>query len=88
MLALVLLIAQADPKDYTDADLGLKWVAEKKEPSGFVVGGKNATALIKTLKEVNGRPVADLEKRTCGRGRRGRSAPGPASSARRRACSR
>jgi hypothetical protein len=62
MLALVLLIAQADPKDYTNADLGLKWVAEKKEPSGFIVGGKNPTALIKTLKEINGRPVADLEK--------------------------
>jgi hypothetical protein len=62
MLALVLLIAQADPKDYSDADLGLKWVSEKKEASGFIVGGKNPTALIKTLKEINGRPIADLEK--------------------------
>jgi hypothetical protein len=62
MLALLLLIAQADPKDYKDADLDLKWVAEKKEASGFIVGGKNPTALIKSLKEINGRPVADLEK--------------------------
>lgn len=34
----------------------------KKDPkTGFVVGGKNDTALIKTLKEINGRPIADLE---------------------------
>ena len=53
------------PKDYKDvdpADLGVKPVPEKKDSTtGFVVGGKNPTALIKGLKEINGRPTADLE---------------------------
>jgi hypothetical protein len=53
------------PKDYKDvdpADLGVKPVPEAKDPkTGFVLGGKNPTALIKGLTEINGRTVADLE---------------------------
>jgi len=35
---------------------------KKDERTGFVVGGKNDTTLIRGLKEINGRTVADLEK--------------------------
>ncbi len=53
-------------KDYTDippADLGVELVPEKKDPAtGFLVAGKNPTALIKTLRELSGRSIADLEK--------------------------
>src|SRR5262249_11888732 len=35
---------------------------KKDEKTGFVVGGKNDTALICRLKEINGRAIADLEK--------------------------
>jgi hypothetical protein len=38
-------------------------VEPKKDPkTGFVVGGKNDTALVKTLQEINGRSIADLER--------------------------
>lgn len=54
------------PKDFKDVapqDLGVRPVpAQKDAKTGFVVGGKNPTALIKGLKEINGRAVADLEK--------------------------
>jgi hypothetical protein len=57
--------AQA-PDDYTKVDpaeLGVKPVPPKKDPAtGFVVGGKNPTALIRTLTELNGRKVPDLER--------------------------
>lgn len=53
-------------RDWTDADpqeLGLTFVTPAKDPkTGFVVGGKNPTALIRTLTEINGRSIADLEK--------------------------
>ena len=53
-------------RDWTDADpqeLGLAFVTPAKDPkTGFVVGGKNPTALIRTLTEINGRSIADLEK--------------------------
>jgi hypothetical protein len=62
MIALLLLVTLTSPKDYKDADLGLTWVAEKKEESGFIVGGKNTTAIVKTLKGINGLTIADLEK--------------------------
>ena len=56
----------ADLPDFTKAelkDLGIKPVKPAKDPkTGFVVGGKNATALIRTLKEIAGRSIADLEK--------------------------
>src|SRR5436190_17835608 len=56
---------QGPVEDYTRADpqqLGVKPVPEAKDPrTGFVVGGKNPTALIKGLKEINGRTVAELE---------------------------
>jgi hypothetical protein len=54
------------PKDLKDINLeafGLKPVPAHKGPkTGFVVGGKNPTALIKELKEINGRTIAELEK--------------------------
>jgi hypothetical protein len=38
-------------------------VSPKKDPkTGFVVGGKNDTALIKALREINGRTIAQLEE--------------------------
>jgi hypothetical protein len=41
----------------------VKPVEPKKDPkTGFVVGGRNETALIKGLKEINGRAIADLER--------------------------
>src|SRR5262245_31858515 len=53
------------PKDYKDFDLkvlGVGFVEPKKDDkTGFVVGGKNDTALIRKLAEINGRPIADLE---------------------------
>jgi hypothetical protein len=56
---------QGPVADYTRTDperLGVAPVPPKKDPkTGFVVGGKNATALIAKLAEVAGRPVADLE---------------------------
>jgi hypothetical protein len=49
--------ARADP-----AKLGVKPVPARKDPrTGFVVGGKNPTALIPKLTEIAGRPIADLE---------------------------
>jgi hypothetical protein len=35
---------------------------KKDAKTGFVVGGKNDTALIRGLKEINGRTIAELEK--------------------------
>ncbi len=56
---------KALPKDYKALpleELGIKLVAPKKDArTGFVVGGKNATALIKGLKEINGIEIAKLE---------------------------
>jgi hypothetical protein len=51
--------------DFTGVDpasLGIKPVTARTDPvTGFVVGGKNPTALIRGLTEINGRKVADLE---------------------------
>jgi hypothetical protein len=42
---------------------GLKSVEPKKDPkTGFVVGGKNSTALIRKLPHLNGKTIAELEK--------------------------
>jgi hypothetical protein len=53
-------------KDFTDIKLEefcIKPVAPKKDArTGFVVGGKNATELIKRVTEINGKSIADLEK--------------------------
>jgi hypothetical protein len=64
--------ATQDPKkqeairDFTNVDpesLGVKPVPTREDPrTRFMVGGKNPTALILTLKELNGRTIADLEK--------------------------
>jgi hypothetical protein len=66
-----LLSASRDPnqheaiKDFTEIDpasLGVRPVPVRKDPeTGFVVGGKNPTDLIRTLGAINGRKIADLE---------------------------
>jgi hypothetical protein len=67
-LGMVCAPAQArEPlKDFTDINLqdyGIKPVEPKKDAkTGFIVGGKNATELIKGLTEINGTSIADLEK--------------------------
>lgn len=47
-------------------DLGKYYVApvtpREDDKTGFVVGGKNDTKLIRGLKEINGRSIADLEQ--------------------------
>jgi hypothetical protein len=54
------------PKDFKDFDLkelGIELVSPQKDAkTGFLVGGKNATALVQGLTEINGRTVAELEK--------------------------
>ena len=54
------------PKDYKDVslkELGVSLVEPKKDSkTGFMVGGMNATSLIKKLTEINGILIADLEK--------------------------
>jgi hypothetical protein len=53
-------------KDHTGVKpeaLELKWVEPKKDPkTGFVVGGKNPTALVRKLTHVNGKTIAELER--------------------------
>jgi hypothetical protein len=53
------------PPDYAKVppeSLGVRPVPPRKDPrTGFVVGGKNSTSLIRKLAEVAGRPLADLE---------------------------
>src|SRR2546429_273761 len=47
-------------------DLGKYYVkpapAKKDARTGLIVGGKNDTALIRGLREINGRTIADLER--------------------------
>src|SRR6202030_2049258 len=66
LLAVLASRTVADPPDYTKAnpkDLGINLVKPAKDPkTGFLVGGKNPTALIRKLTEIAGRPIADLEK--------------------------
>ena len=55
--------AADEPADVDVAKLGIKPVPVTKDPkTGFLVGGKNPTALIATLKEINGRTIEELEK--------------------------
>jgi hypothetical protein len=53
-------------KDFTNIkldDFDIKPVKPKKDAkTGFIVGGKNATELIKGLAEINGKTIAELEK--------------------------
>jgi hypothetical protein len=65
-------LAQRPIQDYRKLDLAdfldlgkyyVKPVPAKKDArTGFIVGGKNSTALIRGLKEINGRSIADLER--------------------------
>lgn len=58
--------AEAPVEDYAKIDpeaLGVKRVAARKDPkTGFVVGGKNATALVSKLTEIAGQSIGDLEQ--------------------------
>ncbi|HVW37749.1 MAG TPA: hypothetical protein VHB99_10610 [Pirellulales bacterium] len=53
-------------KDFSEAspaELGIAWVVEKRDPkTGFLVGGKNATSLVKGLTEINGLAIDRLEQ--------------------------
>lgn len=55
-----------EAKDYTNvplAEIGVRPVTPAKDvKTGFIVGGKNATALIRRLTEINGRSIAHLEE--------------------------
>jgi hypothetical protein len=54
------------PKDYTNTtleSLGITPVKPRAEKSGFVIGGKNATSLIRELTAIAGHPIVKLEKR-------------------------
>jgi len=66
LVALSLAVPAADPPDVSGVRpeaLGLKPVAPAKDSkTGFVVGGKNPTALIAKVTELNGKSIADLEK--------------------------
>ena len=44
-------------------DLGLSRIPEKIDSSGFVIGGKNSTRLIRNIGSLNDQSIADLEKR-------------------------
>ncbi len=56
----------AKPKDYTGVSLeslDIQLVpAEKDGKTGFILAGQNPTPLLKTLTELNGRTIAELEK--------------------------
>jgi hypothetical protein len=58
--------AQGPDEDYAKVDpesLGVKPVTAREDPrTGFVVGGKNPTALLGKLTEIAGQPVAELER--------------------------
>src|SRR6478609_5404168 len=59
-----LMLQVSTPVDPAIAqDLGVKPVVPRTDPkTGFVVGGKNSTSVIRTLAEINGRPIAELER--------------------------
>jgi hypothetical protein len=66
-ILLILLLATADDlPDYTAIDpasLNIRPVPAKKDSkTGFIVAGKNDTAVIEKLTEINGRTIADLER--------------------------
>jgi hypothetical protein len=58
--------AEPPLRDFTKMsldELGVTPVKPKEDPkTGFLVGGKNATALLGRLGEINGRTIAELEK--------------------------
>jgi hypothetical protein len=57
---------ETEEADFTKVEpekLGVAFVKPMKDAkTGFLVGGKNATKLIRQLKEINGRNIADLER--------------------------
>jgi hypothetical protein len=68
MAFVISLAAHGDeaPKDYKNVDLTKHHIpaveAKKDAKTGFVIGGTNATELIRKLTEINGLTIATLEK--------------------------
>ena len=64
-LNLALFTCAGEAKDYTNVppgEIGVRAVEARKDArTGFVVGGKNTTELIRKLTEINGRTIAELE---------------------------
>jgi hypothetical protein len=65
-VAVFLLLGADDPPDFTKTDLKSLGIepcpVEKDKATGFVVGGKNETALIAKLPSIAGRTIKNLEK--------------------------
>jgi hypothetical protein len=66
VIHLAALSASSEELDLTNFDpkeLGVTFITPTEDPkTGFVVAGKNETALIRRLTEINGRTIAELEK--------------------------
>lgn len=64
-LNVAFITGEGETKDYTNVplgDIGVRTVDPRRDAkTGFVIGGKNATELIRKLPEVNGRSIAELE---------------------------
>jgi hypothetical protein len=60
------ILAGDKVRDFTDvplAEIGVSPMKPSRDAkTGFLVGGKNATELIRGLTQINGRAIADLEK--------------------------
>lgn len=55
--------ADSSPKDYSHVEKKHPEIEATKDPkTGFVVGGKNSSELIKSLTEINGISISDLER--------------------------
>jgi hypothetical protein len=58
-------LAQEVPKDLTDLslnNLGVEFVTARKDlKTGFIVAGKNPTSMIRSIAEINGRTITELE---------------------------
>ncbi len=56
-------------QERTEDEAGVEQIKQIKvevEPSGFKIGGENSTDLIRSLKELNGQAIEDLEERKVG----------------------
>ncbi len=49
-------------REPSPAELGIAPFSERREDSGFVVGGRNSSDTIRDLKAINNIPIGDLEK--------------------------
>ena len=63
LLSCAPLAAQSDQQIQDFTNVEVKSIApEKDEKTGFVIGGRNSTALFQGLTEIYGRRISDLEK--------------------------